>query len=295
MGYKTILFSTPCKLHIKNCQLFYSSTQDEEDITIPLEDISTIVLENMQIEISNYLLYTCGEYNITLFSCDKKHQPNVVLTPFYQHSRNTKVAFNQINITEPLKKRLWQKIIKQKIQNQSNVLKILFDNNTLDYYYDKVKSGDTTNIEAQVSKLYWSLLFKDFKRHAETKHNAALDYGYAIIRGTLAKYTASSGLIPCLGVHHCNELNSFNLIEDLIESFRPFVDLLVSTMETLNEPELTKQDKALLLNILNMQCRYKGEQITIQNACERVCQTFVKSIEQNDNNILELPQFIEVK
>ncbi len=295
MGYKTILFSTPCKLHIKNCQLVYSSIQDEEDITIPLEDISTIVLENMQIEISNYLLYTCGEYNITLFSCDKKHQPNVVLTPFYQHSRNTKVAFNQINITEPLKKRLWQKIIKQKIQNQSNVLKILFDNNTLDYYYDKVKSGDTTNIEAQVSKLYWSLLFKDFKRHAETKHNAALDYGYAIIRGTLAKYTASSGLIPCLGVHHCNELNSFNLIEDLIESFRPFVDLLVSTMETLNEPELTKQDKALLLNILNMQCRYKGEQITIQNACERVCQTFVKSIEQNDNNILELPQFIEVK
>ena len=295
MGYKTILFSTPCKLHIKNCQLVYSSIQDEEDITIPLEDISTIVLENMQIEISNYLLYTCGEYNITLFSCDKKHQPNVVLTPFYQHSRNTKVAFNQINITEPLKKRLWQKIIKQKIQNQSNVLKILFDNNTLDYYYDKVKSGDTTNIEAQVSKLYWSLLFKDFKRHAETKHNAALDYGYAIIRGTLAKYTASSGLIPCLGVHHCNELNSFNLIEDLIESFRPFVDLLVSTMETLNEPELTKQDKSFLLNILNMQCRYKGEQITIQNACERVCQTFVKSIEQNDNNILELPQFIEVK
>ena len=293
MGYKTLLFSNPCKLSVKNFQLMYSS-QDSE-VKIPLEDISTIILENMQIEVTNYLLSVCGEYNITLFSCDKKHQPNVILTPFYQHSRNTKIAFKHINMSEPLKKRLWQKIIKQKIKNQSNVLKILFDNDILDYFCEKVKSGDTTNIEAYVSKQYWGLLFENFKRHAETKHNAALDYGYAIIRGTLAKFVSSSGLVPCLGVHHCNELNSFNLIEDLIEPFRPFVDLVVSNMQTLDEPELSKQDKACLLNILNMQCRYKGEQITVQNACERVCQTFAKSLEQNDSNILELPQFIEAK
>lgn len=295
MGYKTLLFSNPCKLRVKNFQLVCTFLETEDKISIPLEDISTILLENMQIEVTNYLLSACGEYNITLFSCDKKHQPNVILTPFYQHSRNTKVAFNQINITEPLKKRLWQKIIKQKIKNQSNVLKILFENDCLDSFAEKVKSGDVTNVEAFVSKQYWGLLFENFKRHSDTKHNAALDYGYAIVRGTLAKFTASSGLIPCLGVHHCNELNSFNLIEDLIEAFRPFVDLLVSSMNTLNEPELSKNDKAYLLNILNMQCQYKNEQITVQNACERICQTFAKSIEQNDSNILELPQFIEAK
>ena len=131
MGYKTLLFSTPCKLRVKNFQLVYKSQETEDEISIPLEDISSIILENMQIEVTNYLLSACGEYNITLFSCDKKHQPNVILIPFYQHSRNTKVALNQINITEPLKKRLWQKIIKQKIKNQSNVLKILFNNDCL--------------------------------------------------------------------------------------------------------------------------------------------------------------------
>ncbi len=294
MGYKTLLFSTPCKLRVKNFQLVYQPENNEE-ITIPLEDISTIVLENMQIEVTNYLLSMCGEYNITLFSCDKKHQPNVVLTPFYQHSRNTKIAFNHINMSEPLKKRLWQKIIQQKIKNQSNVLKLVLENDCLDIYCDKVKSGDTTNIEGQAAKQYWSLLFKNFKRHTETKHNAALDYGYAIVRGTLAKFAASSGLVPCFGIHHCNELNSFNLIEDLIEPFRPFVDLIVSGMPIFEDSELTKADKASLLNILNMQCQYKGEQITVQTACERVCQTFVKSIEKNDSNVLELPQFIGAK
>src|SRR5574344_1932688 len=132
MGWKTILFSTPCKLYVKNYQLLYESS--EGSITIPLEDISTIILDHQQITLSNYLLMSCKKYNITLFTCNEKHQPNQILTPFYQHSRNTKIVFAHINIQEPLKKRLWQKIVKQKIYNQSTVLKKLFQNNELDNY-----------------------------------------------------------------------------------------------------------------------------------------------------------------
>lgn len=293
MGYKTLLFSSPCKLRVKNFQLVYSSIEQDETITVPLEDISTIILENMQIEITNYLLSACGEYNITLFSCDKKHQPNVILTPFYRHSRNSKIAAMHINMPEPLKKRMWQKIIQQKIKNQSDVLKLLFDNDCLDIFLKKVKSGDTTNIEGQAAKQYWAVLFNNFKRHENTKQNAVLDYGYAIIRGTISKYIATAGLIPCFGVHHCNELNSFNLTEDLIEPFRPFVDILAASISPSDSEKLNKEDKAYLLNILNMQCKLKNEHITIQNACEKVCQTLVKCIENNDSNLLELPQFIE--
>ena len=295
MGYKTILFSKPGKLFIKNYQLVYQADNSDDTTSVPMEDISTIILESHQISVTNYFLSICEEYNITLFTCNKKHQPNGVLIPFYQHSRNTKIAYNHINMNETLKKRLWQRIVKQKITNQSIVLKILFEIQDLDFYISKVQSGDKTNIEGQASKKYWSLLFADFKRHANTKHNAALDYGYAILRGTISKFVASSGLIPCLGIHHCNELNPFNLTEDLIEPFRPFVDLLVANMNTLQEDTLTKYDKAYLLNILNMQCMYRKEQITIQNACEKVCKSFSKSIEANDFSILELPEFIEVK
>ena len=98
MGNKTLLLSSPCKLRVKNFQLVYSSIEQDETITVPLEDISTIILENMQIEITNYLLSACGEYNITLFSCDKKHQPTAILTPSYRHSRNSKIAAMHINM-----------------------------------------------------------------------------------------------------------------------------------------------------------------------------------------------------
>ncbi len=294
MSYKTLLFSSPCKLNIKNYQLVFQADNSDEKLTIPMEDISTIILDSLQISVSNYFLSMCADYNITVFTCDKKHQPISVLTPFYQHSRNTKIASKQILMGDVLKKRLWQKIVKQKIENQSNVLKLLFENDILDIYINLVQSGDKTNIEGQCAKKYWGLLFDDFKRHSQTKHNFALDYGYAIIRGTLSKYVASSGLIPCFGVHHCNELNSFNLVEDLIEPFRPFVDLMVAQMDTLDEKELTKDDRGYLLTILNKQCFYKNEQITVQNACEDVCQSLVKSIEKDDYKIFELPKFIEV-
>lgn len=291
MSWKTIIFSNPCKLSVKNFQLVCES-DGKEKISLPIEDIGTIILENQQISITNYLLAICSEYNITIFTCDKKHKPVGILTPFYQHSRNTKIALNQIKLKEPFKKQIWQKIIKQKIKNQSNVIKIRFDIDELDFYINKVQSGDTNNIEAFTSKKYWQYLFDDFKRHSDSKCNSALDYGYAILRGCLSKNIAASGLIPCLGVHHCNELNAFNLTEDLIEPFRPFVDLMVSEMDIDADDKLTKEDKLYLVSILNRQCQYKKEQITIQKACENVCQTFVKSLLEKDVTKLELPEFI---
>ena len=294
MSWKTLLFSRPSKLNIKNRQLVYQAEDSDEKISVPMEDIGTIILENPQICVTNYMLSMCADFGITVFTCDKKHKPNGILTPFYQHSRNTKIALAHIGIKEPLKKQIWKKLIKQKITNQSKVLKILYNNNELDCYIDRVNSGDTHNVEGQASRKYWQILFTNFKRHSSDIYNSALDYGYSILRGTLSKYIASSGLIPCFGVHHYNELNSFNLTEDLIEPFRPFVDLIVGSMEFANNIELGKEEKTILLTLLSKQCLYKGENITIQNACENVCKTFVKSITEKDVKLLELPTFIEV-
>lgn len=291
MSWKTVIFSNPCKLSVKNFQLV-CETADNDKVSLPIEDIGTIILEHQQITVTNYLLAMCSEHNITVFTCDDKHKPVGIMTPFYQHSRNTKIALCQIKMKEPFKKQIWQKIIRQKIKNQSNVLKIRFDIDELDFYINKVQSGDTKNIEAYTSKKYWQYLFDDFKRHSGGKYNSALDYGYAIIRGCISKYIAASGLVPCFGVHHCNELNAFNLTEDLIEPFRPFVDLMVSEMEISNDEELTKDDKTYLVSILNNQCQFKKEQITIQNACENISQTFAKAVLEKDINKLELPEFI---
>ena len=93
MGYKTLLFSNPCKLRVKSFQLACKFQETEDEISIPLEDISTIVLENMQIEVTNYFLSACGEYNITLFSCDKKTSSECGFNTFLSTQQKYKNCF----------------------------------------------------------------------------------------------------------------------------------------------------------------------------------------------------------
>lgn len=109
MGYKTVLFSNPCSLFVKNRKLVYTQPDSLEKISVPLEDISTIVIDSQQINLTSYFISCCAEYNICVFTCNKSHIPNGIFTPFYQHSRNTKIVLNQINVKESFKNRAWQK------------------------------------------------------------------------------------------------------------------------------------------------------------------------------------------
>jgi CRISPR-associated protein Cas1 len=292
MSWRIIHVSTVCKLNCKNSQFVYQPENDEPT-SIPLEDISVIILENHQVTLTNYLLAQLAEHNIVLFTCNEKHSPSGIFYPFFQHSRNTEIAFLQSEWSESFKKRLWQQIIRQKIANQSKVLKMTTGSDKLYYLIDKVQSGDTTNVESFASRMYWANLFDNFKRHSSCKRNASLDYGYAIIRAVLARFIAASGLIPCFGVHHSNKLNAFNLADDLIEPFRPFVDFAVYHLPVNESETLDKIDKIHLLSVLNKQCCYKNESLTLLKACEFVCFSIVKATKSKQLGDFALPSFIE--
>lgn len=90
-------------------------------------------------------------------------------------------------------------------------------------------SGDKDNLEAAAAAYYFPALFgTGFTRSADDGRNAALNYGYAILRGYAARCAAVYGLLPWEGLHHCSQLNQYNLADDLMEPFRPVVDLYVA-------------------------------------------------------------------
>ena len=121
-AWRTILITKPCRLSMKNLQFVYEP-KDDATITVPLEDITVIVLENNQASMTVALLSMCAEKNIALFTCDNYHTPNGLFTPFHQHSRLSQIAHIQKDMKLPLKKQIWQKIIKQKLSNQAQLLK----------------------------------------------------------------------------------------------------------------------------------------------------------------------------
>jgi CRISPR-associated protein Cas1 len=160
-----------------------------------------------------------------------------------------------------------------------------------------MKSGDPENLEAQASAYYFPQVFgRSFHRSQSVWVNAALDYGYAVMRGACARALVAHGLLPSLGLFHSNEQNAFNLADDLIEPYRPLVDLYVAThTKTETEAELLPTDKAALVGLLHTDMEMPRGIMSVLSSVEQAAESLVRLYEGEPDAMLELPRLIGLK
>ena len=259
---RTLFFGNPAYLHFKDEQMVITlpeaSMLSEKDrsITIPVEDIGFVVIEHPQITLTHQLISALLENNAAIITCDKRHMPSGLLLTLEGNTIQQERYKSQLNASEPLRKQLWQQTIRQKILNQAALLKHQGRNTeNMKYWADQVKSGDAENHESRAAAYYWAELFHkspEFRRDRDgLAPNNLLNYGYAILRATVARSLVGSGMLTTLGIHHHNRYNAYCLADDIMEPYRPFVDQLV--FEIIQHgyvpDELTKVHKATLLKI----------------------------------------------
>lgn len=254
---RTLFFTTQAFLSVEMAQLIVEQRQrDGERVkkSMPIEDLGCIVIESPQVTVTTYCLQSLVENKTAVIFCDEKHMPNALLLPMEGHTTLQEQVENQLLATDALKQRLWRQTVQAKIINQALCLESIGkEAGKLRIIAKNVKKGDEDNAEAVAARIY-------FQRHALIRdanapaHNAALNYGYALIRGAVARALASSGLLCCVGIHHCNRYNAFCLADDIMEPYRPFVDQLVFSEKGAFAPpfseELTKEMKMQLLSLL---------------------------------------------
>lgn len=296
MSWQTLLISNPGKLSIRNSNILFRCLENEDTI-IAISEVSAIVIENPQIVLTAVFMAHCASNNIAVIFADEKYTPIGIFHSFHQHSRMTKHAFLQNSWSQSFKNRAWQKIVKAKIINQQQVLSQITkqENKQLGLIAAKVQSADKTNREAHAAMIYWRALFDNFKRNnANDIRNSALDYGYSIVRSAIARSVSASGFIPAFGLHHKSELNAFNLADDLIEPFRPFVDFEVYLLSQTNtDSQLNHQMRVALVNILNQQVMCKDVETTLLNAIQQMVFSLLKSSECNNIDYLLFPQHVK--
>ncbi len=221
---------------------------------LPLNGICALIVTAHQVVYTQNLLQRLCEENIPLIILGKNFLPNGLLLSCLGHVKQTEIQHLQIEQSLPLRKKIWQHIVQEKIKNQSRVLTLFQKENPIAHTHKFVLSGDTDNKEGYAARIYFKSLFGDaFVRDRETPGiNAFLNYGYAVVRAALARYVIAAGLNPAFGVEHHNKLNPFCLVDDLIEPFRPLVDVIVyryvlahDSLETLL-PQHKKQFAELL-------------------------------------------------
>ncbi len=81
--------------------------------------------------------------------------------------------------------------------------------------------------------------------------NPFFNFGYAVLRSIIARSLVETGLLPVLGIFHKNKYNPYCLADDIMEPYRPFVDLMVVRWleKNHNADELTREFKAYMLTI----------------------------------------------
>ena len=251
MGFINLITYSAQDIKIRDNQLILSNNDTFADY--PLEDLNSLMIESQSCNISIYALTQLSKYNVATYFCDEKHLPCAYLLNYNGFYKNLEVYKYQTSISKPTQKQLWKQLVSAKIKNQIRALNLCGIKNDLDKYLPKIRSADTDNIEAIVANQYFKLMFGlKFARGNECVINSCLNYGYAIIRGLVARTIVSHGLLPFLGVWHKNQLNAFNLVDDIIEPFRPIIDLFVfQNIKSINQNELTREIKQSLFEILN--------------------------------------------
>lgn len=245
---RTLYFGNPAYLSVKLAQLEVRLPEVEANPElpesfrtsavkrIPIEDIGVVVLDNRRITITQAALAALLDNQVAVITCDDRRMPAGLMLPLAGNTTQTERFRHQIDASLPLKKQLWQQTVLAKILNQSSVLYRCrgLDCGNMEAWAKQVRSGDGDNLEGRAAAFYWQQLFghvEGFRRDREgVAPNNLLNYGYAVLRAVVARALVGSGLLPTLGIHHHNRYNAYCLADDVMEPYRPYVDLLVADL-----------------------------------------------------------------
>jgi CRISPR-associated protein Cas1 len=252
------------------------STLEGQSARVPIAEVGTLVLSSPHASCTVAALAALASTGTSVVVCDHRMRPAGMMLPFREHSEVASRIQKQTSAKDRLKQRLWKSLIQSKITGQAHVLAEMTESDHgLLRASKRVRVGDPDNTEARAARRYWGKLFgPDFRRRRGTDMpNKMLDYGYAILRSAVVRGICVAGLHPSIGIHHHNRANAFALADDLIEPFRPAVDLIVAriTQGSATIEALTPSLKRSLVACLESPITFEGKQRSVRDAIGHTC------------------------
>ena len=277
---RVLCFENPARLSLKLAQMVV----ELQDVTrtLPIEDIGVVILDHKQITITHALIDALLANNVAIVTSNDKHLPVGLMLPLDGNTLQSERFRAQIDASEPLKKQMWQQTIVAKILGQAHVLgtQLIKHNNMLKWAKD-VRSGDPENMEARAAAFYWRNMFEkdEFIRDPQgLPPNNLLNYGYSIVRAMMARALVGAGLLPTLGIHHHSRYDAYCLADDIMEPYRPFVDMKVLEMWKNGgiTSDISSDQKRELLGITTMDVNISGHRSPMMLAIQTTAQSVQK-------------------
>ncbi len=290
----------PAHLSVKHNQLELNFRDGEQETArVPCEDLGVLVVDQPQVTYSHRALAALMESGATVVLCGGNHLPTGLLLPLPDHSEVVHRIHTQINISKPLRKQLWKKLVVAKVRAQTlNIPAQSPEARKLKTLARRVRSGDPSNIEAQAAKVYWRVWLgpdKPFRRDTDGDGvNGLLNYGYAVVRAAVGRAIMGAGLLPMFGLNHSNRSNAFCLADDLLEPLRPLVEARVPRLVDEGCEQVNPKTKAELISVLNQSVNCDDKISPLQIAIQRMAYSLQKAYKQDSPERLKIPVATQV-
>lgn len=270
------------------------SEKGEEMGRVAIDQVAALVSNAHGLTFSNNILVECAHRGIPVVLCGPNHRPEAIVWPVDGHHQQSGRMADQIAAPLPLKKRLWAQVVRAKILAQGATLAAVgARHGGFHLLSRKVRSGDPDNVEAEAARRYWPLLFgPDFRRDRDAEGiNALLNYGYAVLRAGVARAVMAGGLHPGLGLMHANRGNAMVLVDDLMEPFRPAVDLEVHRLVGQGVRTVDRDSKAALARVMVLDLPTAQGLSPVMICAERLVASLARAYAGEDTDLaLPLPR-----
>ena len=298
-GFRILEITQPSEVHVTALQLTVEQEiepKKKRKITVPLEDLELIICTGANIRLSTMALSVLSENKIGVIIIGKDYMPSSIVLPYDANVRNASIAKTQLNMSSEIKGQFWQKIVQKKIENQAKCLTLLGLDGTKELMemIPQVNPDDPENIEGLAAKFYFQQFHPGLVRRNDDPINSVLNYGYAIVRNTIIRDVVCAGFYPAIGIHHEGPFNGFNLADDLIEPWRAMVDVVAHDIVS-SQTNLSRAQRKQLTLVLHNACMINGEKNTISNGINIMIQSFKTAIEENNAELIKLPDILPVE
>lgn len=280
MSWRVVVVASNAKLDYK---LGYLVVRTVEEVKrVHLSEIGVLMLESTAISLTSYLLCELIQRKIKVIFCDHERNPCAELIPTHgSHDSSARIR-QQLKWPEGVRQQVWTEIVREKLRRQRAHLRRrgLPQAEQLTAYLEQLQWNDATNREGHGAKVYFNALFGlEFTRTDGSAWNAALNYGYSLILSAINREISAAGYLNQLGIAHENTYNPFNLGCDFMEPLRPLVDSAVMDMQ----PEkLEREEKMMLVSLLNRQVVYDGKQQYLLYAIRLYCGGLFRALQSGD-------------